>query len=103
MPSFSRPCQSPRSAAKRSLHILLCNIVNKFETLTHEHHFAIEAAVAFKVSVVIASPPFQVVILSFGKRKVFVNITKTRLRHFQSLNDQSRRPVPVDRIGTRPV
>ncbi len=76
-----------RFRPEAALRFLRSIIVNQLEAFTDEHHFAVEAAVAFKILLMIASPSFQTVILSFGERKTFINIAKPHLGNFQCFDD----------------
>lgn len=46
--------------------------MDQSKSLTDEHHFGIKATVALEILLMIPSPPFQIVVLSFGERKIFI-------------------------------
>jgi hypothetical protein len=70
-------------------------IVNQLEALTYEHHFVIKAVVPLEVQPVIATPSFQIVVLSFKERETLVDIAISRLSNLKSLYDQRWRTIPV--------
>jgi hypothetical protein len=65
--------------------------VNQPEAFTNKHHFIVKSADALKVALMIATPPFKVIILSLGKRKILFNVAEPHLGNFQRFEKQGFR------------
>ena len=70
--------------------------MNQPKAFADEHHFAVKAPIPPKVPLMVAPPSLQVVIFTFGERKLFVDIAKSHLGDLQSPEEEGWLATPVE-------